>query len=118
MRNPWSTKPFGPISVQLMYGNYLTQVCPNIYLTVTTPSSLATAMIINLTNLAISTTNSQVRLSFSLTNSIVFNTSMANRLQVLLKILFRFNILPLSLSVMQEHFQNIHKILHKLRLRI
>lgn len=53
----------GPISIQLMYGNYLTQACYNVYNTVTTPNALS-VFNLNVTNTSISAVNSAVRLAF------------------------------------------------------
>lgn len=79
MRNPWSLQPFGPISIQLMYGQSLSQLCASTYITVSSPSSLLSTSF-TISNLNISTTNNNVRLTFFPTN--VFPTSSPNRVQI------------------------------------
>lgn len=50
-----------------MYGTYLTQVCYNVYSSVTTPSTLG-SFSITVTNLNISTVNTGVRVIFTPSN--------------------------------------------------
>ena len=67
LRNPWSFQNFGPITFDLMVNGDLSQSCTDVYSSVTETNILKT-IVFSISNLQISTLNSNIRMIFIATN--------------------------------------------------